>query len=216
MKTAAIVGIAENVKNYVNALTEAGIAPVVTRDIARAAACDGLLLPGGGDIDPALYHMPNRGSADIDRPLDEEQLEALGRFVRAGKPVLGICKGLQVINVYFGGTLIQDLANAQAHKFNKDRGGDAVHTTVNLPGYLPYALYGPRMVTNSSHHQGLETVGKGLRAVSFSSDGVVEAAVHDRLPILGVQWHPERMCYAKARPDTDDGAAVFLWLKSLL
>ena len=216
MKTVAIVGIDENVKNYVAAVTAAGMAPVVTRSIERAAACDGLILPGGGDIDPALYHRANQGSVEIDRPLDEDQLSALDRFARAGKPVLGICKGLQVINVYFGGTLIQDLANAKAHRYDDALETDNIHPVTNLVGYIPYTLYGPDMIANSTHHQALETVAPGLRAVAFAPDGVVEAAVHDTLPILGVQWHPERMCYEKARPDTSDGAAVFLWLKSLL
>ena len=216
MKTVAIAGIAENVKNYVAAVTATGMTPVVTRDRSEAVACDGLILPGGGDVDPALYHRPNLGSMEIDRPLDEDQLAILDLFVRGGKPVLGICKGHQVINVYFGGTLIQDIATAKDHRYNDALQADNIHPVANLPGYIPHALYGPRMIANSTHHQALETVAPGLRAVAFAPDGVVEAAVHDTLPILGVQWHPERMCYEKARPDTDDGAAIFQWLKNML
>ncbi len=209
MKTVALVGYEKNLKNYLAALAGMGVRPVVTLSPEKAAFCDGLLLPGGGDIDPALYGAENDGSHDIDRPMDEAQLTALDRFVRAGKPVLGVCKGHQIVNVYFGGSLIQDLAVAAAHRYN---GGDSVHPVTNLSGTALAAVYGPGSMVNSAHHQGLGAMGRGLRAISFAPDGTVEAAAHDSLPILGVQFHPERMCFEKARPDTADGTAVFRWL----
>ena len=209
----ALPGYERNLKYYLAALTGIGLEPAITLDPADAPGCAGLLLPGGGDIDPALYHEENRGSADIDRPLDEAQLAMADAFVRAGKPVLGICKGEQVLNVLFGGGLIQHLAVAEAHRF---RDGDSVHECVSLPGTDMERLYGRRYPVNSSHHQGLGRIGAGLRATSFAPDGTVESVAHDTLPVFGVQWHPERMCFAKARPDTVDGTAVLLYFRSLL
>lgn len=212
MKT-AVAGIEENVKNYLAALMEVGLEPAVTLAPEGAGEFDALLLPGGGDIDPPLYHAENRGSREIDRPLDEAQLAMLDAFVRAGKPVLGICKGVQVINVYFGGGVIQHLATAEAHMYHD---GDSVHECVSLAGTDMRRLYGPRYVTNSSHHQALGRMGEGLSVTAYAADGTAESAAHESLPVFGVQWHPERMCFRKARPDTADGAPVFLYFKALM
>ncbi len=209
MKTAAIAGYEKNVPNYIAALEAAGIRPLVTLDPETAARCGGLLLPGGGDIDPARFGEEDRGSRDIDRFLDGVQMEILDAFVRAGKPVLGICRGHQVVNVYFGGGLIQDLPTAEAHLAH-DR-TDSVHPARNLPGSVLHRLYGPDMAVNSSHHQGLGTMGRDLRPVCWAPDGVVEGAEHVSLPILTVQFHPERMAFRFARPDTADGGDIFRW-----
>ena len=215
MKTVAIAGYEKNVPNYVAAIEAVGLWPLVTLDRAEAAACDGLLLPGGGDIDPPLYGAVDAGSRDIDRPLDEAQLAALDAFVQAKKPVLGICKGHQVINVYFGGGIIQDLnaAVVTAHRYD---GQDSIHEIVTAESSLLASFYGPRLTVNSAHHQGLGTIGAGLRATAWSPDGVVEAVEHDTLPVLGTQFHPERMCFSKARPDTADGAAIFRWFRDMI
>ena len=214
MKTIAIPGYADRVPNYIAALEAEGLRPLVTLDPVRAAACEGLLLPGGGDMDPARFGQPDRGSRDIDPALDQAQLAVLDRFVRAGKPVLGICRGHQVLNVYFGGSLIQDLPTAADHMAHDHV--DSVHPVENAPGGLLWRFYGPSMHANSSHHQGLDTVGDGLRVTARAPDGVAEAIEHERLPILGVQFHPERMAYAHARPDTADGSLIFQWFKKQL
>ena len=210
MKSVAIAGYAENVKNYIAALEAVGLAPIV----AEAARCGGLLLPGGGDIDPARFGQPDRGSRDIDPALDEAQLAILDDFVRAAKPVLGICRGHQVINVYFGGDLIQDLPTAQAHTARAH--ADSVHPIALRPGALLRGMYGSAPVVNSAHHQGLGALGRGLIAAASSPDGVNEAAEHESLPILGVQFHPERMAFAHARSDTADGRLIFEWFQSVL
>ncbi len=211
----AVAGLEGNVKNYIAALEGVGLEPVVTTDAAGAGAFAALLLPGGGDMDPALYGEENRGSQEIDRSLDEAQLAMTDAFVRAKKPVLGICKGVQVINVCFGGGLIQHLVTAESHKFH-DGPGDSVHLCESLPGTDMRRLYGERYVTNSSHHQAVGRIGRGLRVTSFASDGTAESIAHDELPVFGVQWHPERMCFAGARPDTADGAKIFYYFKSLI
>lgn len=214
MNTAAILGYEERVANYAAALEAVGLEPVVTLSIAEAGNCGGLLLPGGGDIDPARFGQANAGSRDIDPRLDDVQLKALEIFVRSGRPVLGICRGHQVVNVGLGGGLIQDLPTAADHMAYDHV--DSVHPAENRPGSLLYGLYGAKMTVNSSHHQGLGRMGAGLRAVSFAPDGTVEAAEHESLPILTVQFHPERMAFRFARPEVADGRRIFEWFKSKL
>ena len=214
MKTIALPGYEKNVKNYIAALEAMGMAPVITLDADEASRCDGLLLPGGGDVDPARFGQEDRGSRDIDPALDQAQLAVLDVFVRAKKPILGICRGHQVLNVYFGGDLVQDLPTAEEHMAHDH--ADSVHPISIAPDSLLHRLHGPRAAVNSSHHQGLDRIGKGLRVTAMAPDGVIEAVEHETLPILGVQFHPERMAFVHARPDTADGRAIFRWLKSLL
>lgn len=208
----AIGGTADKIKNYIAAAAGVGLEPVPTLDAADIRGFAGLILPGGGDIDPALYGAENEGSSDIDRALDEAQLALTDAFVRAGKPVFGICKGVQVLNIFFGGGIVQHLPTAALHRGQRD----LVHPCVSLPGTDMERLYGRRYMVNSLHHQGLGRLGAGLSATSKAEDGVVESVAHETLPILGVQWHPERMCFSKARPDAVDGAAVFRLFRSLL
>ena len=200
---------ATSYKNYFAALRAAGAEPVAawgTFDITRLG---GLLLPGGGDVEPSRYHRENRGSANIDPALDEGQLAALDAFVKAGRPVLGVCRGHQLINVYFGGALIQDIATREDHVAKDEK--DNRHDTTARPGCFLAMLYGEAFRVNSSHHQAVETLGAGLRAVQWAPDGIVEALCHETLPIHAVQWHPERMCLEHARGDTVDGMALLKW-----
>lgn len=194
-------------KNYFETLAALGAEPVATGADVDPAAFDGLLLPGGVDVNPMCYHCRNTACELIDDALDELQLGALDAFVKAGKPVFGICRGHQLIDVYFGGTLIQHLPQAVDHC----RCGlpeDKVHASRAEPGSIVYALYGGKFAVNSSHHQGVDKPGEGLRLTQWSGDGVAEAMEHATLPIFSVQWHPERMCLERSRSDTVDGAKV--------
>lgn len=194
-------------QNYENALRQLGTEPVLTGGPCDPADYDGLLIPGGDDINPARFGEENRGSEGIDDALDALQFEAIGRFVAAKKPIFGICRGHQVLNVYFGGSLIQDLGEKNAvHR--RQNGADNVHGAVAEADSWLGQLYGTHFSTNSAHHQALGRIGDGLRVVSWSEDGVAEALVHETLPIFSVQWHPERMCFAHARTDTVDGSRV--------
>lgn len=200
-------------KNYAAALEGVGLTCVKSLDPETESLCAGLVLPGGGDVEPSLYGQGNQGSRDIDRALDEAQLAMLERFLRAGKPVLGICKGMQLLNIRFGGTLIQHLAVSDAHAWNE---GDRVHLCGAAPGSMLDALYGREFSVNSLHHQAVGAVGKGFRLTAWAPDGTAEAMEHDSLPLLGVQFHPERMCFGKARSDTVDGAALFYRFRAML
>ena len=146
-----------------------------------------------------------------DDALDEMQLTVLDRFVKAGKPVLGTCRGHQIINVYFGGTLIQHLPQSPRHRRDPGASTDKAHPTRAAEGSFLAQLYGTDFTVNSAHHQAVEIPGKDIEVVQWSDDGVVEAFHHTKLPVYGVQWHPERMCFANRRMDTVDGADLFQW-----
>ena len=183
---------------------------------------DGLLIPGGTDVDPERYGRRNECSDSPDPELDAHQFAAIDAFVKAGKPVLGICRGHQVLNVFFGGTLIQDIPTRYTppgdlpklfHSQVDDR--DSMHLTHAAPGGFPARIYGEEFPVNSAHHQAVETLGEEMEAVQWAADGIVEATRHRSLPVISVQWHPERMCLKHARPDTVDGLPLFRYFLEL-
>lgn len=214
-----IAGIPEEVENCIFALENAGLQPVVSTTMPTS---DGLviddfaalLLPGGGDIDPSFFGQENHGSRTIEKELDIAQLNLAGLFIQAGKPILGICKGCQVINVSLQGTIIQDLENNVHHQAYL---GNAVkHKAVTLKDNVYYDLFGgDEIVINSSHHQAIDRLGTGLSVCQYSDDHVIEAIQHESLPILGVQWHPERMAYSKHIAGEADGTLIFEYFKKL-
>lgn len=201
-------------ENYVSALAFCGAESALSLNPDTEAGCGALLLPGGGDLDPRFYRQECRDSREIDRDLDERQLALLKRFIAAGKPVLGICRGHQIINVFFGGGLIQDLPEAERH--TRKNGVDSVHPTAADEGSFLFSLYGARFQTNSSHHQGIGSPGEGLTVVQRADDGVIEGIRHETLPVFGVQWHPERMAGALRNPETVDGSRLFRYFLSLI
>ena len=192
-KTVYIWGGAERFANYRRAVESAG-----GRAVSGAAAggealrWDALLLPGGGDLEPWRYGQENTASRELEPRRDEEELRLLEDFTAAGKPVLGICRGLQTVNVFFGGTLAQDIPGHSAVD-----GRDRLHTVKTVPSPLR-ELCGGNLTVNSAHHQAADRLGAGLEAVQWAGDGVVEALCHRRLPVWAVQWHPERLKAAEA------------------
>ncbi len=200
----AIPGVGSQTKNYFAALQALGAEPELVKIGCDPANYDGLLLPGGVDVEPWRYGQENRGSLAMDAELDALQFTVLDAFVRAGKPILGICRGHQVINVYFGGTLIQHLPTSDSHTRDELQ-RDRAHLTSAEPGSFLAGLYGTRFSTNSAHHQATDRLGDGLRTVQRASDGTAEAACHETLPVWSVQWHPERMSFGFRRDDTVDG-----------
>ena len=214
MKKVALAGT-ESLTNYIDALKENDIEVIATLDVDEAIKCDGLLLPGGGDIDPVYYGEEMNGSDEPDRELDKAQREILDAFVKAKKPILGICRGMQLINVYFGGSLHQDLVTRDIH--TRKNGNDSIHSVKSVEeGNLFEKFYGKTFNINSAHHQGTKKLGKGLKEVLRSDDGVCEAVIHEELPIIATQFHPERMSYKQRRDDTVVGEEIFKYFKSLL
>ncbi len=168
---------------------------------------DGLILCGGNDIDPARYGESVNGSVNIDYSRDEVEFQLLQAFLDAGKPIMGVCRGSQLINIFFGGTLDQNIANAAAHSSFSDY--DLIHPVTAVQGSICDKLYGTEFVVNSFHHQAIKKLGSGLTVTMMSNDGVVEGIAHESYNLFGVQWHPERMCFTKQRTDTVDGTAIF-------
>lgn len=201
----------DNYPNYFAALKALGAEGIKAPRDADPAAFSGLLLPGGDDVDPANYRQPINGAVDPDPQLDALQLAVIDRFFRAGKMIFGICRGHQLLNVYFGGTLIQDLKNGKIHDWDQGQRTDKAHLTSALPGSWVEKLYGPRFPTNSAHHQAVDELGKGLIVDQYAEDGVIEAAHHENGRVFSVQWHPERMCFQHRREDTVDGSVILEW-----
>lgn len=193
---------------YIAAVAAAGGAACAAYLPAYDPRWDGLILAGGGDMDPAFFGQENRGSREIDRARDRAELALLDAFLGAGKPVLAVCRGIQAVNVWAGGTLIQDLGE-ELNAFHSWEDGDKVHPIRAVPGTLMHRLYGPLFPVNSAHHQAVGRIGKGLIVSARSESGVVEAMEHESLPLICVQFHPERMTGAYVRPDTVDGGAIF-------
>lgn len=188
-KTVYIWGMPERFANYRRWVESAGGRAVFGGENGgRASAWDALLLPGGGDLEPWRYGQEDRSCRNLEPERDTEELALLEEFTAAGKPVLGVCRGLQTVNVFFGGTLLQDIPGHGALEDGTDR-FHAVRTM--RPPLL--SLCGERAEVNSAHHQAADRLGSGLRAVQWAEDGVVEALCHERLPVWAVQWHPERL-----------------------
>lgn len=212
MKTVLIAGENGKTENYEKALRSLGILPVCSLKAPYVYRYDGLLLPGGGDIDPRLFGQLSMGTREFDLELDRVQLAILNGFVQERKPVLGICKGMQLINIYFGGDLFQDLETAEGHEYI---GRDQVHDTQTVKGSWLEKLYGERFRVNSAHHQGVDSPGRRISYVQTAPDGVIEGLKHDFLPVFGVQWHPERLL--DKRPDgAVDGRAVLRYFAEQL
>ena len=193
-------GTAEQYPNYCHAIAAADGEACFD---GTPEACGGLLLPGGGDLAPWRYGQENTASRNADPVRDRTELWLLEAFTDLGKPVLGICRGLQAINVFFGGTLLQDIQGHSAVD-----GIDRLHRVQTAPSVFR-TLYGPAPVVNSAHHQAADRLGSGLEAVQWTADGTVEALVHRTLPVWAVQWHPERLRGPWARSGTADGGLLF-------
>lgn len=207
-----ISGGAGRTDNYCDAVRSAGGEPLAGYCPAPDLSCAGLVLCGGGDMESSLYGQENRGSQPPDRERDRAELALFHAFCAAGRPILGVCRGMQLINVALGGTLIQDLP-PDCRPFHTGR-EDMVHPVRALEGSLMDRLYGPVFPVNSSHHQAVDALGRGLRAAAWAESGFAEVIELPGYPLLGVQFHPERMAFGRRRPDTVDGSAIFAWFLS--
>ncbi len=203
MAKAAVFGVVTNgVSNinerYFEHIRQSGINTCVPypQDVYSAASqCDCLVVCGGGDMDPQLYgQKPWKQDLSFNTQLDRYELNLIRAFISAGKPILGICKGMQSINIALGGTLFQDIPSMLGLCHSGSAEKECTHeikisSKSNLCGAI-----GIRAVVNSYHHQCVHTLGESLTVAAASHDGVIEAIESSSLPILGVQWHPERMC----------------------
>jgi putative glutamine amidotransferase len=160
--------------------------------VQDALTCDGLLLPGGGDMDPKFYgqaRIPACGEPNLLRDAAEPLL--LRAFLAADKPVLGICRGIQVMNAVLGGDLYQDIKPFE-HLSHNDHWAKVHTVTVRRGTLLSRILGQDTVLVNSQHHQAVDRVAPGFTLAALSEDGIVEAIEKpDAGFCLGVQWHPE-------------------------
>lgn len=208
MKNIYIYGDETKFSNYKAALAGCGANAVFGTELTIPGGCCGLLLAGGGDLAPALYGQENTSSFDIDPKRDQDEIALLHIFSDAGLPVLGICRGIQVINVAFSGTLLQDVEFPQTHKHSPET-GDSVHAIRCPKDSFLYAIYGGEFFVNSAHHQAPGIPAPGFHVAAAAPDGVIEALAMPEKDIYGVQFHPERMSFAHKRKDCVDGKAIF-------
>lgn len=199
--------------SYDEAVAQAGGIPHSAYLPEVDAGYDGLLLCGGGDLDPIHFAQENQGSTDIDPARDERELALARAYLAAGKPILAVCRGHQLLNVALGGTLIQDLPAPQKVFHTRAAGSDQdrVHPIRTAENSILRRLYSEVFPVNSYHHQATDLLGQDLKVTARSEAGIVEAMEHKTLPVLCVQFHPERMTLKHASPDLGDGGAIFTW-----
>ncbi|WLV24913.1 gamma-glutamyl-gamma-aminobutyrate hydrolase family protein [Aciduricibacillus chroicocephali] len=193
-------------EDYVKAVEAAGGVPIVlpvTRDEEiikqHAEEIDGLLLSGGVDINPLEYGeepLENQGAIFPER--DEFEIALVKAVIELEKPVFAICRGIQIMNIAYGGTLYQDLEYAPEHTLKHQQGsgrpGDESHTVFVEKGSWLHGIFGEEVRTNSFHHQAIKDVAAGFKVTAKSKDGIIEGIEKEGdCSIVGVQWHPERM-----------------------
>lgn len=178
---------------------------------------DGLVLAGGPDVDPQLYGQQPMALCQSPSPVrDAFEFEALRLARGAGMPVLGICRGMQLVNAFLGGTLFQDLSYAGTLQKHMDTGNPSqpLHSVTIKPDSFLDEAWGVRTArVNSFHHQAVDQLAPGLEAVAHSEDGLVEAVEYtgDEFDLVAVQWHPEMMSAANAQQ-----RSLFTWFVDLV
>ena len=198
----------KNLHIYADAVEKAGGIPDARYCPVYSDEYDGLILCGGCDVEPGRYGQPMNGSVDPDPIRDEAEWKLIDAFLQAGKPIFGICRGSQLLNVYFGGTLHQDIPERPRHRLDPSL-PYLIHRAAAQDPLLE-EMYGKEFAVNSCHHQAVDRLGEGLRiTASCPDDGIVEAFTHERLPVFAVQWHPEKLCGEYAQPDGSDGSLIF-------
>lgn len=172
---------------------------------------DGLVLTGGGDVDPESYGAdPSPVVGGVEPFRDEAEIELVRAALTRRLPVLGICRGCQVMNVALGGTLIQHLPEvSELPHFVPESRESGQHGVRLDPGSrLAAAVGADELLVNSVHHQAVRNLAPGVRAAAWAPDGIVEAIEVDDAPWIGVQWHPENLQRASRQ------RALFAWLIS--
>lgn len=162
---------------------EMGVDAVIVTGGYDPSQYDGIIIPGGGDLDPSRYGQANAGSSNIDNALDDRQIDAVKRSAQAGKPVLGICKGIQLVNVAFGGTLNQNIGGHMG----------VWHSAHVVAGGWLSGVYSGSVSVLSYHHQSIRDLAPGFQVDMRAGDGTVEAISNSAKRVYGVQFHPEQM-----------------------
>ncbi len=186
---------------------------------SEVSHCDGVLFTGGGDVDPVLYGSNNfsKTLSGVNRKRDDFERNVIERALNDRIPLLGICRGMQIVNVHLGGSLIIDLEEAGYRSHRPADSADLFHQIDIARGSRLEGIIGNESSrVNSSHHQAVASPARGLRAVAVSPDGVIEGLEfedsHRRDFFLLIQWHPERM---KSGEDAASGKVLMSFLSSI-
>jgi putative glutamine amidotransferase len=191
-------------RGYADAIWAVGATPVILapppfesgldRYVAAALACDAVCVTGGGDV--AIE--PVEGLLDPDPLRDAVETATVRAFCDSSKPVLGICRGIQMVSVALGGVLYRDLPTAGfSGHWDEERQHEPIHAVTASPGSLAARGLGGAAMVNSIHHQAVRDPGPRLIATAWSQDGIIEAV--EAPGVLGVQWHPERLALSDER-----------------
>lgn len=191
--------------DYVKAIERAGAIPMLLPPIqneddinSQINVCDGFIIAGGDDVNPILYNEePKEKLGEFNSTVDEYQIKLLKKIIDLDKPVLGVCRGLQLINIVLGGNLYQDLSYREEESFKHCQIAiryQPSHKVNFKEGSIFENLFGKSAFVNSFHHQSLNKLGNDVEVLAFSNDNIVEAVqVKNKKFVLGVQWHPEMM-----------------------
>ncbi|HHX79052.1 MAG TPA: type 1 glutamine amidotransferase [Acholeplasmataceae bacterium] len=175
-------------RRYINPLLERGFQVLMltldnkdTEDLLEL--CDAFLITGGSDINPKYFGEENNGqSKNVNSSLDVLDKQVVEHATKTKKPLLGICRGHQAINIFSGGTLFQNIGDKH-NSVSKD------HEVTTIPNRL--LKFNKEIKTNSYHHQAVKKIAPGFIEIATHLDGTNEAIIHEKLPIIGIQWHPE-------------------------
>ena len=208
-------------REYSEAVIRAGalpfLLPVTTDERAireQVSRMDGVLLSGGYDIAPSYYgQQPHRNLGKVDGMRDEYEMKILDAAMAQKKPVLGICRGIQLMKVYFWGTLLQDVLSAGPKIFGHDQTCERYlpsHEIEVEPGSWLEKIFGRRAMVNSFHHQAVDAVAPGFCVTARAGDGIIEAMEDPARKCYAVQFHPEMMAEkdSKAQAVFDAFAAM--------
>lgn len=187
-------------QDYISAVTEAGGYPIMLfPEAVLPPFIDGIIFSGGGDIDPLLFHQePMRESGEISPLRDEFELTLCNMAIQKNIPLLGICRGMQVMNIALGGTIYQDISvqtNSTLKHSQQAPRPYGTHSIIVMENTLLSSLWGKQKTTvNSYHHQAVALLGDSIQVCAKSQDDLIEAIEHTESSFaIGVQWHPEAM-----------------------
>ncbi|WP_307992158.1 gamma-glutamyl-gamma-aminobutyrate hydrolase family protein [uncultured Clostridium sp.] len=203
---------------YINSVIKAGGVPVILPITSNEEAIeeqvkilDGIILSGGPDPNPLLFdEEPSEKLGTICVERDDFEMKLINAANKHKKPMLGICRGIQILNIFFGGTLYQDICYAegtQLKHFQSTSLGALTHTIDIEEDSFLYDILGNKTVTNSYHHQSINKIASDFKLTASSRDGIIEAIekIDDDSFIIGVQFHPEIM----ANTDHENGLKIF-------
>ncbi len=205
--------------DYIHAVLQTGGVPISipVGDLSHCRqiveSLDGLILSGGEDIDPVLYQSrPDLRCWQLAPERDRFELKLIEEAIKLNKPILAICRGLQLINIYFGGTLYRDISDYShdvlSHQFSKAPRWYLAHRVRLTDPMLTNLYQADEIEVNSYHHQAINEVGKGLKVTAVAEDGIIEGLRHPDHPnFLAIQWHPEMMAVR-----LKEGLVPFQWL----